>query len=73
MDVVLTSPDPEWLEITDTQRPRGKCLLLTCEGVAVIGEYDGHTENYAAFFALPKVPEGIKGKLYMCSQKGDVP
>ena len=34
---------------------------------------DGHTENYAAFFALPKVPEGIKGKLYMCSQKGDVP
>ena len=62
-DAILTASDPEWTEITESCRPHGKCLLLTCEGVAVIGEYDGHPEHYVAFFALPKVPKGIKERL----------
>ncbi len=61
---VITSPQPEWIEIIGAVRPYGKCLLLTCEGVAVIGEYDGNSDHYLAFFALPKIPDTIKIRLH---------
>ena len=70
---VITSPQPEWIEIIDGVRPYGKCLLLTCEGVAVVGEYDGNPDHYLAFFALPKIPNTIKIRLHWSahSKKGD--
>ena len=60
---VETSLQPEWLELTSTCRPHGRCLLLTREGVAVIGEFDGDFDGYVAFFALPRVPAGLKERL----------
>ena len=60
---VETALQPEWLELTPTCRPHGKCLLLTREGVAVIGEFNGDFDGYVAFFALPKIPAKIKERL----------
>ena len=60
---VETALQPEWLELTPTCRPQGKCLLLTREGVAVIGEFNGDFDGYVAFFALPKIPAKIKERL----------
>ncbi len=61
---VVTAMVPEWTDITDGVRPYGKCLLLTSEGVAVIGEYDGHPEHYVAFAPLPRIPARIKERLH---------
>ena len=60
---VETALQPEWLELTPNCRPYGKCLLLTREGVAVIGEFNGDFDGYVAFFALPKIPARIKERL----------
>ena len=60
---VETSLQPEWLELTPNCRPHGRCLLLTREGVAVIGEFNGDFDGYVAFFALPKIPAKIKERL----------
>ena len=51
-----------WQEITATNKPFGKCLLLTRYGVAVIGNYHGE-EGYVAFSPLPKIPTVIKEKM----------
>lgn len=63
MTEVLTSENPEWIAITKKSRPRGKCLLLTCENVAVVGEYDGNPKHYKAYYPLPKLPKFLKKTL----------
>ena len=71
---IETALQPEWLELTSTCRPHGRCLLLTREGVAVIGEFDGDFDGYVAFFALPRVPAGLKERLreIRCGEAVDV-
>ncbi len=61
---VTTAMEPNWLELSSDCRPHGKCLLLTCEGIAVIGEFDGDFDSYVAFFALPRIPGRIKQRLH---------
>ena len=68
---VETALQPEWLELTPNCRPYGKCLLLTREGVAVIGEFNGDFDGYVAFFALPKIPAKIKERLLEIRMVGE--
>ena len=63
MASVETARIAYWQEITSTNKPLGKCLLLTRYGVAVIGNYHGE-EGYVAFSPLPKIPVAIKEKMY---------
>lgn len=62
MAEVETAPVAYWQELTPSNKPFGKCLLLTKYGVAVIGNYN-EEKGYVAFSPLPKIPVRIKEKI----------
>ena len=70
---VLTSPAFSMRLITPTDRPHGRCILLTSEGIAVIGTYDGNPKHYLAYSPLPNLTPEIKEVLYARSTSGRIP
>jgi hypothetical protein len=49
-------------------KPTGKCLLLTKEGVAVIGTLASDATGYVAWAPLPKIPAHIKQRFFRTVQ-----
>lgn len=58
--LILTGQGFSMRLITATDQPHGKCILLTSEGVAVIGFYDGNPAHYIAYSPLPDLTPEIK-------------
>ena len=61
---VETAINPEWRVLTDTSRPHGKAVLLTSQGIAVIGDCPADRRGYVAWFPLPRLAPEIKELLY---------
>ena len=53
-DIIETALAADWRRLDHL--PRGKCLLLTRYGIAVIGCYDRHAD-YIAWSPMPRIPE----------------